>query len=189
MVVALCLVAVACSSSDDKDDDDGSSGTGAGAGAAGTSSGEGGAAGTAGNTPTAGTSGSGGTAGNMPMPIPCGSTECQPTGSFIRQACCVEATSTCGERFAFGGGACAEPVDPDPRCDSLMVMTFRVPSCCNMDNRCGIDTSGFGMPGCISLDELADIQGGDGGVADGGTGMGMNPFGGIVMLPAPRDCE
>jgi len=197
-LVVLALMAVGCSSSDDKSDDDDGSSSGAN-GQAGTSAGTAGTAagaGAAGMTATAGASGAAGTgtagsAGMAAMPIECGSTTCEPTGSFFMRACCADsATSTCGMSFSFGGGGgCSVPVDPDPRCDSITIMTFQLPSCCTADNRCGIDSSGFDMGGCRSLDELAEIAMGDGGVGDGGMPMTMGGFDISVVLPEPRDCE
>ncbi len=92
---------------------------------------------------------------------------------------------TCGTMIAFGGnGTCNAPVDPDPRCESVMAMTLTLPSCCTDMNRCGISFAALGMPGCLSLDEAAMIAAGDGGVPDGGA---TNPF--MIDLPEPKACQ
>jgi len=172
----------------------GSGATSGAAGASGSSTGTGGSGGM-----MAATGGAGGL--GAPMPVECGTTTCEPDpmGSAFIRPCCVDmATATCGTMLPLIG-MCAEPVDPDPRCDSIMVMSFVIPSCCTADNRCGISSAMFSADACTSIEDItamfempdggADDGGtGDGGMPDGGGGMmGMNPFG--ATLPAPKACE
>jgi hypothetical protein len=181
------LVALGCGGGDDEEG--GSSAGSGGSGSGGAAAGAGGAgAGAAGST-TTGTSGAGGAGGTMAAPVTCGTATCMPTGSRFLQACCVDmAMGTCGTKIAFGGtGMCNAPVDPDPRCESVMAMSLTIPSCCTDMNRCGISFAMLGMPGCLSLDEAAMIAAGDGGTPDGGMPMSMNPF--MIDLPMPKACQ
>jgi hypothetical protein len=127
---------------------------------------------------------SGAAAGNSaafagtPAPVACGSVMCSSEGSgvasFLARPCCVdEAKGICGTSPITGGG-CAEPVESDSRCPELDVMGFlKLPSCCTAENRCGLNASMFGMPGCVDLKNAAT----------------QVPAMGLVMFPQPRTCD
>lgn len=206
-VLALSVGTLGCGG----DAEDGSAGTpaagtGSGGAAGSATGGSGATSGASGASGSAtGTGGSGGMtatggAGGFPAPmaVPCGTATCEPDpmASLLQSPCCVdEATATCGTMIPIIG-MCAEPVDPDPRCESLMIMNFEIPSCCTPDNRCGIASAMFSAEPCTAIEDItAMFATPDGGTEDGGTpdgggmmmgGMG-NPFAGA--LPEPKACE
>jgi hypothetical protein len=116
------------------------------------------------------------------MPVPCGSSTCQPPPSLAAlaggaagglggllpmvAACCLDATmGTCG---TMSGGACMPPPKLDPRCPGVLGM---MNGCCTATNQCGLDASMFAM-GCVDLATAA-----------------AGPLGSFLMAPSPRACD
>jgi len=195
VVLSACLIALAACGSDDKDETPagGAGGAGGESGSSGASgAGEGGTAGGGeGGTSGGGSGGTGGTGGMMAEPVVCGGVTCgAPSNSAVR-ACCVAATDVCGEMVPGGlAGPCAVPIEPHPDCDSAMIRSFVIPSCCTAEGRCGISAMRFFMEPCTSIEDIiamgtdGDAGAADGGAADdGGTG---SPLGGA--LPEPATC-
>jgi hypothetical protein len=181
VVLSACLIALAACGSDDKDETP-AAGTGGAGGESGSSGASGAGEGGTSGGGSGGTGGTGGTGGMMAEPVVCGGETCGAPSSATRRACCIEATQTCGENFA-GFGECAEPVESHPECESAMIRSFMVPSCCTPEGRCGLSAPMFGFD-CMSNEDTLAL-GPDGGVADGGTADGgMNPFGEAVPMPS-----
>ena len=195
VLMSACLIALAACGSDDSEDggNAGSGGAGGESGSSGASgAGEGGTSG-GGSGGTGGTAGggTGGTGGMMAEPVVCGGETCGAPSNARLRACCVAETNECGEMVPGGiFGPCAVPVEPHPDCESAMLGTFVIPSCCSADSRCGIAAMRLFDEPCTSIEDIIALAAdagageGDGGAADGGGG-GIS-FG--ENLPAPAAC-
>jgi hypothetical protein len=199
VVLSACLIALAACG-DDKEETPagGAGGAGGESGSSGASgAGEGGTSGAGeggtGGGGSGGTGGTGGTGGMMAEPVVCGGETCgAPSNSAVR-ACCVATTDVCGEMVLGGfAGPCAVPIPPHPDCESAMLRSLVIPSCCTAEGRCGISAMRFFMEPCTSIEDIiamgtdSDAGAGDGGAADDGGMMGSNPLG--SALPDPATC-
>jgi hypothetical protein len=195
VVLSACLFALAACG-DDKEETPagGAGGAGGESGSSGASgAGEGGTSGAGeggtGGGGSGGTGGTGGTGGMMAEPVVCGGETCGVPSNTRLRACCVAETDECGEMVPGGiFGPCAVPVDPHPDCESTMLGTFVIPSCCTAEGRCGIASMRFFDEPCTSIEDIVALAAGDGGTADGGAEDGGtgSPLG--DNLPAPATC-
>ena len=93
------------------------------------------------------------------------------------RACCVDDGDVCGQEIIGGFfGECAVPVEPHADCESVMAMSFTVPSCCTPEGKCGLDATIIGLP-CMSNEEWIDLATDE----DGGASVPVN-------APAPKAC-
>lgn len=123
-------------------------------------------------------------------PVPgqkgCGPEICKPPEGFMGEICCKSAfEGTCGQMVA---GTCTDlPPPADKRCDStsftVMGSPVSVPSCCTMNDECGlVFNAGFGAGTCTSLVQASRFAP----MFRGGMNM-MFMFTG--MIPTPKTCS